>query len=263
MLTDFAITALQGRSSYSSIANIIKLGTGTTEFTTASTDLTTVAASVPGLPYIIDQNVMSFRFYCVLPSTGLVGVPLSEVGLYRDATAIALSLIKDSEGTPVTVTMLEGDTLTVAFDYTLVYDTTPTTGTVTIAGVDHNYTLTMISFQSNGSDDMDFRETFYKVAHGTPTLVTPSIAARQGVVWSGNQQILSASIPFDVINNQSFGITKIRWGYASRFSTLNYAGGIAELTLSRVDDPTKGWIRAPNESVVANNLVTLTFARAE
>ena len=106
------------------------------------TAITGVVGSVASYKYDYDAardgNLYKANKVCKYSFTGLNNVNISEVGLasnYSNTTTYYLctrALIKDSQGSPTTITVLSGEILEVYYKLWAIYDTTDKTGQINV-----------------------------------------------------------------------------------------------------------------------------------
>lgn len=134
------------------------VGTGSTAPAASQTGLTSFVAgtglggntptstnSVSGaIPYV--EYITSRQF----PIGGAVGT-FSEIGMGWSSSGNTLfcrELIRDSGGSPTTITVLSDEALDVEYRFRLYLDTTDRTGTVTLSGVGYDWTLRSASLSN-------------------------------------------------------------------------------------------------------------------
>ena len=108
-----------------------------------------------------DGNLYKTNRVCKYSFTGLNNVNISEIGLassYSNTTTYYLctrALIKDSNGNPTTITVLNGEQLDIYYKLWAVYDTTDKTGTFNLldgvgGSVPYNSTVRLAYVGNNG-----------------------------------------------------------------------------------------------------------------
>lgn len=188
IVTNYGLGQCLGRTDSGIFAadTVVRVGTGTTEITATDTSLGTDitprivnTGSKSGNPstYLISDNGDGTSTY-LFSHVGSFNVGdfdgdvLSEVGLHYTSAAntlVAGQLIKDSGGTPTTITVLSTEQLTVTYSFEV---TVPNqkfqvgTGTVDVDGTNYNYTLYCPKFfYNNNVSDTNFEK-------GQPNLFT-------------------------------------------------------------------------------------------
>ncbi len=135
------------------------VGTGTAAATASDTTITQIGARVGGN---IGTNPLSsgsisgneitqtleYRF-----TQGAIIGTITEVGIFQNISGgncFMRSLIKDVGGTPTSLTLTSIDFLYVTWRVKTIVDLSDKTGTITLGGVNYNYTLRPINWTSNG-----------------------------------------------------------------------------------------------------------------
>lgn len=152
----------------SSVWSHIKVGTGTVERVTSSTDLgqplpaTATTSSIytthPS-EYLLSDNgdgTSTFSFdYVGAFAIGAIDATISEVGIFDYNVLLAGQLIKDEQGNPTTVTVLPDEELIVTYTIELTVPNAPHvigTGTALIGGQSVGYTIYAPSYFPNISN---------------------------------------------------------------------------------------------------------------
>lgn len=125
------------------------VGSGNTAPALANTALQTLVASTTtvnaGFPTVSASSVSPYFGMTTTQYNFAAGVAtgnLSEVGVGSAATSLlSRALILDGGGVPTTITVLANEALYVTYQLKQYVPLTDVTGTVTIAGVNYNYTL--------------------------------------------------------------------------------------------------------------------------
>jgi hypothetical protein len=153
---------LDGLGDTVSVAQIAQVGTGTSTPAVTQVGLDAPIAASPATfyPYEVISDgspsyTTKYTWRHIFAQGAVVGT-IAEVGTSWTAAATGTSfsraLILNDSGTPITISLTAMDQLTVFYRVTLTPSITDTTGTVTIAGTDYDWTLRISNAAGFGAE---------------------------------------------------------------------------------------------------------------
>lgn len=128
-----------------------QVGTGDGETTPDMTALVNPQGSPVsrvGFPsYANNGEFASISYTYVFPANVFTGLSITEVGFFNGIVGTLSSRVrlKDSNGTPISITMSEGEVLSIDYSVRLYIPTGDTTGTFTVDGDTYNYRMRVAS----------------------------------------------------------------------------------------------------------------------
>lgn len=146
LLTDFFFDQFcSGVQSQSGLTQYIQCGTGTSPAANTDTSITPIGprAALHSRAYSAVSNELTCTSEYRFAQGAIVGT-VSEVGIFQNSSGGSTcmrSLIKDTGGTPTTITLTSIDYLYITWRVKSTVSLSDTTGTLTIAGTSYNYTL--------------------------------------------------------------------------------------------------------------------------
>lgn len=180
------------------------------------TNVISTTFSAQSAPPYFGSTVTQYNF-----AAGTATGNLSEVGVGFAATSLfSRALILDGGGNPTTITVLANEALFVTYQLNQFVPTADVTGTVTIAGVNYNYTLR--------AADATSAAWAYRNGEAGGISSVPSPAVSNGAIGAVTGNITGTlSAPSGVVNNAysngSFTLSgTATWG----LSQGNLAGGV-------------------------------------
>ena len=135
-----------GSSSSGNFFSYCGVGSGTAAATAADTTITQVGSrqgTTSDLTFTESSRVITMARKFQFAASAIIGT-IAEVGIFTTSTAGTLTSrtrIKDTGGTPTTITLISGDTLYVTYRLTATAPTSDVSSTCSISGVTYNYVL--------------------------------------------------------------------------------------------------------------------------
>lgn len=234
LIVNSGLNAL-GTNTVTSMTATCRVGTGATESSPGMTDLvsrhgvgvnagTSTSTNSGGSPWW-HQFTGSFTF----PADTVQGVPLTEIGFFNSLNVMfSRVLFRDSNGDPVSITILSGEILTLEYSVRLYVPTGDVTGDFTVDGDTYNYTIrpstagswaassnvypSSSSWFTYGSDILGTEEGSPNTSGGSDSVSTPSSTYQSGSYQRSYNLSLSLTS-----SNFVGGIGSMRTGISNRF----------------------------------------------
>ncbi len=252
LITDFFFDQWVGGSgTATALTSFIQCGTGTATPSASDVSITPLGprAGIFSRNYSTSSNEITctteFRF-----AQGAVIGTVSEVGVFASSTGGSTtmrSLIKDLAGIPTTITLTSIDYLYITWRVKSTVSLSDQIGTITIGGVNYNYTIRPCTWNSNvsigsnffsplnslGYSDATSTAMFYTVVYGTQTLgsVTGQPSEEAGFSYLPSTALSLASY------TSGSKQRKLTWFFAD--SQANIVGGIGSIMVF-INSPANG-----------------------
>lgn len=270
LITDYGLNFILASNNMTMITNAgTHLAVGTSSSTPLVTDVSLGAqlgaritaasfgASInSGPPLYYTSTIKTHTF-----AQGAIVGNIAEVGLFSSATgntAATRALVRDSNGTPTTFTVLAGETLTVTYELRFYPNLTDTSGTFLIGSTTYNYTQRSKYITGNNGGGIDISARGHSSNNTAAGLFASQALPTIGISPSGTR-FQCESFSYATYTNNSFTLVEtVTWGPTAG----NVPGGVGFCEyggFSFATSNNQGFFMTISPVINKTNLQTLTL----